>query len=167
MNHTQENPFLTRIIYEPQFLEDNCFGIVRDAEPIVPDHYLFYSKVWLPSIADCDTVAASYFLENRFVETIGQSYTFFERGRASFCTSMRGVLHGHGHLVPEFTEELSTLFPYGMVEEYSSMAEAYRAVDPKGQYLLWGNLRKHFYLIRNVEEIPKRTIRNTIQSYKK
>lgn len=166
MEPTQENPFLTRIIYESQLLEDDCFGIVRDVDPIVPDHYLFYSKAWLPSIADCDTTAASRFLENRFAGMIEQPYAYFERGRASFCTSMKGVLHGHGHLVPEFTEELSTLFPYGIVEEYPSLSEAYGAIDSKGQYLLWGNLGKQFYLIRNVEELPKRTIRNTIQSYK-
>lgn len=165
MENKQENPFLTKIIYEPQLLENECFGIVSDAEPIVPKHYLFYSKIWLPSIADCDTRAAANFLEENFIKLIKKPYSYFERGRASFCTSMNGVLHGHGHLVPMFAEDLSTLFPYGQVEEYPSLADAYDAVDADGQYLLWGNLGKQFYLIKNVEGLPKRTIRNTIRNF--
>lgn len=165
MDQKQENPFLTRIIYEPQLLENECFGVVSDIEPIVPEHYLFYSKIWLPSIADCDIQAAVAFLEKRFTEVVKRPYAYFERGRASFCTSMNGVLHGHGHLVPVFTENMASIFPYGEVEEYTSLLDAYRAVNKEGQYLLWGNLGKNFYLIRDVECIPKRTIRNTIKGF--
>lgn len=165
MEQKQENPFLTRIIYESQFLENECFGIVPDIDPIVSGHYLFYSKIWLPSIADCDILAATDFLEKRFTEVIKKPYAYFERGRASFCTSMNGVLHGHGHLVPVFAKNIASIFPYGKVEQYPSLADAYNAVTEEGQYLLWGNLGKNFYLIRNVECIPKRTIRNTIRSF--
>lgn len=165
MEQKQKNPFLTRIIYEPQHLENECFGVVPDIEPIVPEHYLFYSKIWLPSIADCDIEVAVDFLENQFTKTVKKPYAYFERGRASFCTSMKGVLHGHGHLVPVFTKELASLFPYGEIEEYPSLMDAYHAVDVEGQYLLWGNLGGNFYLIRNVECLPKRTIRNTIRSF--
>lgn len=165
MNVQQPNPFLTRIIFEPQFVQDSSFGVVPDVDPIVPGHYLFYSKQWLPSIADCDAAKARIFLRDGFTPKVDCPYAYFERGRASFCTSMNGVLHAHGHLVPAFLEDMSQLFPYGEVKRCSSMEEAYRLVEAQGQYLLWGNLGEDFFVIQDVEQLPKRTIRNTIRSY--
>lgn len=165
MDFKQENPFTTRIIYEPQVLEDDSFGIVADIDPIVSNHYLFYVKEQHPSIADTDITAATAFLEDQFVSHVERPYAYFERGRASFCTSMQGVLHGHGHLVPVFSNNLSGLFPYGEEQCFSSLKEAYDAISNKGQYLLWGNLGGAFFLIQNVEEMPKRTIRHTIRKF--
>ena len=165
MNHKQENPFLTRIIYEPQLIENDNFGIVADIDPIVPKHYLFYTKKQFPSIADCDTAAAADFIEKRFLSLVGEPYAYLERGRASFCTSMNGVLHGHGHMVPVFSEYLSGLFPYGEEKCFPSLKAAYAACGIEGQYLLWGNLGGCFYLIQHVEQMPKRTIRHTIGSF--
>lgn len=164
MNKEQENPFLTRIIYEPQLIESDSFGIVKDIDPIVPKHYLFYVKEQYPSIADSDIASAATFLEKDFLTLIKEPYAYFERGRASFCTSMNGVLHGHGHLVPIFCENLSGLFPFGEELCFPSLKEAYEACAKDGQYLLWGNLGEQFYLIRNVEQMPKRTIRNTVRN---
>ena len=160
----QPNPFLTRIIFEPQLAENESFGVVADIDPIVEGHYLFYSKKWLPSIADCDTVQAVAFLRDVFADAVDESYAYFERGRASFCTSMNGVLHAHGHLIPAFLADMSELFPYGQIEYCPSLEQAYRMVNTQGQYLLWGNLGEEFFVIQNVEELPKRTIRNTIRS---
>ncbi|USF25761.1 hypothetical protein N510_000673 [Firmicutes bacterium ASF500] len=160
----QPNPFLTKIIFEPQLVENENFSVVTDIDPIVDGHYLFYSKKWLPSIADCDTAQASAFLHNLFARAVDVPYAYFERGRASFCTSMNGVLHAHGHLVPVFSANMAQLFPYGTIERCSDLEEAYRLVETQGQYLLWGNLGGDFYVIQNVEELPKRTIRNTIRA---
>lgn len=164
MNFEQENPFLTRIIYEPQLVENEAFGIVADIDPIVPKHYLFYVKEQFPSIADSNITAAVDFLEKQFMPLIGEHYAYFERGRASFCTSMNGVLHGHGHLVPAFSHELSGIFPFGEELCFSSLQEAYEACGDNGQYLLWGHLGGEFYLIQHVEQMPKRTIRHTIRN---
>ena len=165
MNTQQPNPFLTKIVFEPQFVQDSSFGVVPDVDPIVPGHYLFYSKQWLPSIADCDVAKAGTFLRDMFAHKVDSPYAFFERGRASFCTSMNGVLHAHGHLVPAFLPNMSQLFPYGEVKCYPSLEQAYRLVETRGQYLLWGNLGGDFFVIQDVEELPKRTIRNTIRAY--
>lgn len=162
MESTIINPFLTKIVFEPQLLENEFFGVVDDIEPITEGHYLFYSKKWLPSIADCDIPEVVSFLENDFSKKIQKAYAYLERGRASFCTSMNGVLHGHGHLVPVFAEDMSSAFPYGDIETYETLELAYKAVPKKGQYLLWGNLGNCFYLIKNVEQLPKRVIRNTV-----
>ena len=164
MTTQQPNPFLTRIIFEPQLVENESFGVVAGIDPIVEGHYLFYSKKWLPSIADCDTTDATVFLQDTFGGAVDKPYAYFERGRASFCTSMNGVLHAHGHLVPVFLEDMSQLFPYGQVERCPDLEQAYRLVETKGQYLLWGNLRGEFFVIQNVDKLPKRTIRNTIRS---
>lgn len=163
MNTTSANPFLTKIIFEPQLAENEFFGIVADIDPIVPEHYMLYTKVCRPSMADCDTDAMAAFIEADFVSQMLKPYAYFERGRASFCTSMNGVQHGHGHLVPAFTTGMEKLFPYGAAECYASIQEAYRHINPQGQYLLWGNLGKEFYVLQNVEALPKRTIRNTIR----
>lgn len=165
MTTTQQlNPFLTKIIFEPQLVENENFGVVADIDPIVDGHYLFYSKKCLPSVADCDTAQASVFLHNLFASAVDVPYAYFERGRASFCTSMNGVLHAHGHLVPAFLTDMAQLFPYGTVARCPNLEEAYRLVEIQGQYLLWGNLGGEFYVIQNVEELPKRTIRNTIRA---
>lgn len=165
MTTQQPNPFLTKIVFEPQLVENENFGVVADIDPIVEGHYLFYSKKWLPSIADCDIVQATTFLKDVFAGAVDRPYAYFERGRASFCTSMNGVLHAHGHLVPVFHEDLSQLFPFGQIEHCQNFEQAYQLIETQGQYLLWGNLGREFYVIQDVEELPKRTIRNTIRNY--
>ncbi len=160
-----ENPFFTKIIFEEQYCQNDLFSVVQDIDPIVPGHYMIYSREWLPSLADCDYSDMARFIEGAFAEKVKIPYTYFERGRASFCTSMQGVKHGHGHLVPQFTNYLADIFPYGKVEKYESMEEAYRQVATDGQYLIWGNVGEEFYIINGVEDIPKRAIRNTIRSY--
>lgn len=159
------NPFLTKIMFEPQLCQNNLFSVVADIDPIMSGHYMVYSRQWLPSIADCDFQNALDFLNDTFLLKAGRPYAYFERGRASFCTSMQGVQHGHGHLVPQFTENMADLFPYGMVETYDSLSEAYRHVVKDRQFLIWGNLNMEGYLINGVEYIPKRAIRNTIRAY--
>lgn len=159
------NPFLTKIIFEPQAAENESFGIVADIDPVVPGHYMLFSKQWHKSIADCDFEAAVQLAEEKFPQVADKPYAYFERGRASFCTSMDGVVHGHGHLVPAFVQDMSELFPFGAVERYPSMLEAYRHINAEDQYLLWGNLGKEFFVLQNAQSLPKRTIRKTIQSY--
>lgn len=160
------NPFLTKIIYEEQLCENDLFGIVPDAEPMVEGHYMFYLKEHLSSVADSDTKQVVRFIEQVFPEHVsGRRYAYFERGRASFCTSMNGVIHGHGHLVPAFLEDMSGFFPYGFVEEFPDMQSAYDSVPAEGQYLIWGNLGGRFYVLRNASELPKRTIRHTVERY--
>lgn len=161
----QPNPFLTKIIFELQLVENEHFGVVEDIDPIIEGHYLFYSKKWLPSIADCDLAQATAFLQKSFTDVIGKPYAYFERGRASFCTSLNGVLHAHGHLVPAFLTDMSQMFSCGKVECCLDLEQAYQLVKTQGQYLLWGNLGDKFFVIQNVEELPKRMIRNTIRSY--
>ena len=102
-----------------------------------------------------------------FTDTVEKPYAYFERGRASFCTSMNGVLHAHGHLVPTFLSDMSQLFPYGKVIRCAGLEQAYRHVKSQGQYLLWGNLGDEFFVIQDVEEMPKRAIRTAIQHYQK
>lgn len=161
-----KNPFLTKIIYENQLCENEKFGIVPDAEPMIEGHYMFYLKEYLPSVADGDVAEAAQFIEKEFPKYVsGKSYAYFERGRASFCTSMNGVIHGHGHLVPAFLEDMSMFFPYGTVNEYPDLETAYRNVPKSGQYLLWGNLGGRFFVLSDVSELPKRTIRHTIEKY--
>lgn len=161
-----ENPFLTKIIFERQLCENEKFGIVPDAEPMVDGHYLFYLKEYLPSVADGNIVEAAQFIENIFPQHVdNRQYAYFERGRASFCTSMNGVIHGHGHLVPSFMEDMSALFPYGDVKTYSDMKSAFENVPQDGQYLIWGNLKGEFYVLENASGLPKRTIRHTIEKY--
>jgi len=161
-----ENPFLTKIIFEQQLCENEKFGIVADAEPMVDGHYLFYLKEQRPSIADGDNAEAAQFIENIFPRyTDHRQYAYFERGRASFCTSMNGVIHGHGHLVPFFKEDMSDFFPYDSVKAYPDMKSAYENVPQDGQYLIWGNLNGEFYVLENASELPKRTIRHTVERY--
>lgn len=161
-----ENPFLTRIIFEQQLCENEKYGIVPDAEPMIEGHYLFYLKEIFPSVADGDIAQTTEFIEHVFPQYINnERYAYFERGRASFCTSMNGVIHGHGHLVPYFMKDMSFFFPYGQVKVYSNMKSAYENIPQDGQYLIWGNLGGEFYVLENVSELPKRTIRHTIERY--
>lgn len=160
-----DNPFLTKIIYEEQLCEDERYGIVPDLEPMVPEHYLFYLKDYLPAVADSDVPAVVRFIEGVFPQYVEKPYAYFERGRASFCTSMNGVIHGHGHLVPAFLDDMQTFFPYGQMHKYPDMETAYRNAPKTGQYLIWGNLKGCFYVLEDIKELPKRTIRHTIERY--
>ena len=117
----QKNPFLTRIRFEEQYCQNELFSIVADIDPIVNGHYMLYAKECIPSIADCNYENAASFIREVFEHKVNMSYAYFERGRASFCTSMQGVKHGHGHLVPCFTDHMSDIFPYGKVEIYESL----------------------------------------------
>ena len=162
MNPCENNPFFSKIMYEEQFCQNDCFGVVADADPITAGHYMIYSKIFKPSVADCDYLNAATFIREAFLPKVEVPYAYFERGRASFCTSMQGVKHAHAHLVPRFADYMEALFPYGTALRHSSMEDAYRNAPKEGEYLIWGNMDGPFYLINHPEEIPKRAIRNTI-----
>lgn len=166
MENNMENPFLTKIIHEAQLCENDAFGIVPDAEPMIAGHYMFYLKEWKKAVADSNPEKVALFIEKvfpGFVDNI--PYAYFERGRASFCTSMNGVIHGHGHLVPRFLDDMSDFFPYGKVSTYESLEEAYRNAPKTGQYLLWGNLGECFHVLSDITQLPKRIIRHTVERH--
>ena len=131
MNSYENNPFFSKIMYEEQFCQNDCFGIVADADPITAGHYMIYSKIFKPSVADCDYLNAATFIREAFLPKVEVPYAYFERGRASFCTSMQGVKHAHAHLVagvPHLTEdeEIGILRHVGL----GDFAGQYRAHEP-------------------------------------
>lgn len=65
MTTQQPNPFLTRIIFEPQLVENESFGVVADIDPIVEGHYLFYSKSGYPRLPTVIRPMQQYFCRIR------------------------------------------------------------------------------------------------------
>jgi hypothetical protein len=118
------------------------------------------------SFADYDYSGLEQFLNHEFLCRIKNAeYMFFERGRASFCTSMNGVIHGHGHLIPYIgDDDLLNMFPFENVRIYNSLAQAYAAVSKTGEYMVWGIVGDLYYVCDQIKDIPKRLIRSAVLS---
>ena len=163
-NHVK-NPFLTRIYFESKICQSELFSIVADKDPVTEGHYMPFCNESKTSFADADFEAYALFLEKTFVDNIGEPYSYFERGRASFCTSLDGVIHAHGHLVPGKLDNVEKIFSNYAVNKHCSLLEAYKNIPTKEEYLLWGNLGDCFFTVCPLIDAPKRMIRSEIGKY--
>ena len=159
------NPFLTSIIREPCICKNSHYSIVEDKEPITAGHYMVFSNHVIPSFADTDPKMLSSFLRDVFSKHTQSEYSYFERGRASFCTSMNGVVHAHGHLLPKFSEKIENIFQTNNIKKHKSLVAAYKDIPSNVEYLIWGNLNENFYTIYPLVDIPKRIIRTATMKY--
>lgn len=160
------NPFIERIIFEEKLFENNHFCIVKDADPVAPGHLLLFTKESATCLADFDLFELDKFLNN-FMEIYAKyskihSFSLFERGRASFCSSFAGIKHAHAHLLPNLAAN-ENYFKGGPVRIFSNLKEALKSVSKDSEYLLWGNIEGKYYLISPFSSNIKRIIRKTIE----
>ena len=160
MRDTIEN-----ILKEKSLIESDYFHVLRDAEPICDDHILILPKVSSPSFADCSINVRLQFhqmLDKYFVDS---KYLFFERGRASFCTSFSGSVHAHCHLVKSdfFKEDLLDLLKNDTsAANVNNLESAFQETKSNGEYLVFGQLKGSCFVSYPFAKNVKRYIRKSL-----
>lgn len=135
------NNAIQRIFQEQSLIHDKMLHIVRDAEPVCPQHYLILPRRRCSSLASlpAETVLHLQILLQKFF-TSGQ-YALIERGNASFCTSFDAPSYAHAHLVnlQFFTKDvLSFMVSEQNYRTAQSVSDALSMVGEGQEYLLVG-----------------------------
>ncbi len=163
-----------RIETETQVVKSNDYYVVRDVEPICPNHLLLLSKHRVPSLADDPGAKKLPELLKGISSLINvREWFLLERGRASFCTSGFTCNHAHAHFVPKtfFKDDLLLmLVSGGDPVRYPDLSSAlHEASLRQDEYLLFGSEEDGYFL-----EIPsprvsrkRRLIRNILEERRK
>lgn len=150
-----------RIMQEPAVEEDSYFHIVRDAQPLAPFHLLSVAREKTPSVADA---SLSYQAEKIFNKHASDGAFFFERGRASFCTSGFATAHAHFHIVKgiDNVRTFEQLTSKAQPNRFHSLHEAYAALDDMDEYCVFGSAETGYAAFLN-KVIGKRFFRTSIK----
>lgn len=146
-------------IFEEQVVSSNeHFLIVNDIDPICDRHILAFSRRRCSAFLghrDSEIDQLFFDMNSFFCEP----FLFFERGNASFCTSIDGPICAHIHFFPK--KEFNPLTLLHLVE----ISRAQEIVIDKstevgsGEYLCFGNQDKMFYSVPQ-GNLEKRYLRN-------
>ena len=157
------NIFLEKIILEEKMCYNSKFSVVKDADPIIDNHFLLFPNFEAFSLADVNADDVINFLNTSLSQYLGnRKYMLLERGRASFCTSLDGIIHAHAHIVPT-VENVEELFDLTGINVHENILDALNSILPDEQYLLWGQLDGKFYTVQPLLDVPKRIIRNSVR----
>ena len=150
-----------RLFVEQRLYDDDLFFVVRDAEPVVPEHLLIISKLPIASLADAPHGAVGEAVKRAAATLQLDGVWLFERGRAPFCTTMGADHRAHGHLVPS-TMGSSVTFPVAssVFADIDSGLAGARTL--RGQYLLWGGCAGPIRLATVAETTEKRLVRHAL-----
>lgn len=157
------NDAVDRIMSEEALIENDTFHIVQDAQPLTRSHILAVSKSDTLSVVDGQIVQEAL----KFCEEFsGDNSFFYERGRASFCTSGFTNPHAHFHLVTGLDNDktFGKMTKRLNVNMYSSLEDAYRAIGSFGEYCVFGSSKLGFAVYSGTA-VGKRFFRSCAQSY--
>lgn len=156
---------ITRIYLETAIKSTDAYIVVSDAEPIVDGHAIGVSLLLSASSKDTDRIEEVASILSSFdINTF-----YFERGRASFCTSAFERAHDHFHLVPGIDDEAtcSTLrATIGSTTRYRRLEDAYQDVPEFGEYVVFGSRSAGFHLSKG-RFYGKRLLRSSVVELKK
>jgi len=159
---------LNRILAEETLFLDEHVRVVRDRDPIAPNHLLLLSTESLKGFAEgLPASVASLEALQRDQSLAGGStedWFVYERGRASFCTSGFTDAHAHMHVLP-----LSAFTP-GLLEELAAKVGAKPCADlydawrqaacEADEYLVFGGPTGPAYLrVGGITRLGKRFVR--------
>jgi hypothetical protein len=141
-----------RILRERPVRNDEIYHIVFDRAPIGHEHFLAVNKCTSPSVKDTreiERVVAIF--ENITCDT---GPFFFERGRATFCTSGFTDAHEHFHVIGGLDNAVTfeaLLDALGLQSErcFRTIDEAYRYAPESGEYCLFGSSSTGFAVSGN------------------
>lgn len=94
------NSFLKRLLLEEALLESESIMLVKDANQILDEHYLVFTKDDFDSFADVIHEEYIFFIENFLKNSILKNFITIERGRHLSCCQEKKVIHAHAHLIP-------------------------------------------------------------------
>jgi hypothetical protein len=115
---------IARILNEAPLIENVTYHVVKDRDPITSEHFLCVAKHYSASTADTAKVEDVIALFEQINEQT--PILFYERGRATFCTSEFTTAYDHFHLirgldVSEAVRKLNSLIDG---QRYESLKEA-------------------------------------------
>lgn len=135
---------IPRIMREAVCLESDSYHIVKDRDPISANHFLAVSKTQSASTKDTDNV--DHVVEIFSKITADRPGFYFERGRASFCTSGFSHPYDHFHIVIGLNNPrtFENLFRSLFGEIYPDISSAYQNVPEFGEYFVFGSAETGF-----------------------
>lgn len=137
-----------RILCEKPICSDNHFHIVWDRNPVTSFHLLAMNKIKTPSVLDGGHIENVWSL---FKEHDVKQPFYFERGRASFCTSGFTASQGHFHIVGllDNVRTFENLRKDQSVQVYFDLVEAYQKVPLIGEYCVFGSAVTGFAVVQS------------------
>lgn len=143
---------IARIFQEASLVRCSSLHVVRDREPICRDHYLALPATPARSFADLAAVAPGTTPNEAAFELGLQRWLWFEKGRASFCTSMQTEAHAHSHILPRTafaSDTVSALATDACASRFGDFQVALAAARTQtGSYLLFGSDLGDWFLVQ-------------------
>ena len=156
---------IRRIFAENPIVYDSRFHIVRDKDPVCPEHYLVFPRTSSRSLAGLPSEQKEY-LESLLCAVFGdRGFLFLERGNAKFCTSMNEPSYAHGHLVGTRYFKPGIMRHVGGFKsciKASTLKEGLALLDCEQEYLLAGELRGNWSAVISFNTPIKRYIRTIL-----
>lgn len=151
-----------RILNEPHVVSTEHYIVVKDGEPINELHLLGMMRKRSLSVVDTDRVSEVRYLLERASAEFGAAF-YFERGRASFCTSGFGWAQDHFHIVGglDCKRTFSRLAERVKGETYPDLTTAYENAPDHGEYCVFGCERTGF-MVSNRSAFGKRMFRENV-----
>lgn len=142
---------ISRILSEKPIYSDHNLHLVYDANPITSDHLLLLSKTKIRSFSDHHNIEDLSISLASLQKKLNWSQTlFFEKGRASFCTSMQSSHHAHAHIFDseEVDKSILTIAEKYECKQFKSITAAFdelRLINKK--YILFGEINIECFAI--------------------
>jgi hypothetical protein len=158
------NPYLNRLMQEDYLATSSKLRIVKDAKPLLSEHYLVFATIEAESFADIEKEELSEFLSSVVPGCFKEDYLLVERGRSKSCTG-GGLTHAHGHLVPakyrgQITRHFSGMF--GGLNQCENAQEALSSVPSMMPYLLITEPGKDAQLTTNPDGFGRHIVRRLL-----
>lgn len=158
------NNIIRNILNEKPIVEDDLFHLVRDKDPICPDHYLIFPKHECGSLAELSIDKRAY-LNALISSMFSKEFLFFERGNVSFCTSMNAPTYAHGHILNTMyfkKDLLDNLLNRHNFIETDSVLKGLALASNKQEYLLAGEINSRWLMASPFTSPTKRYIRTIL-----
>lgn len=159
------NDTILGILRERPLFADDFFHIVKDKEPLCPDHYIVLPKSECSSLADLDATKRAHLQQLLSLEKPFKEYGFFERGNASFCSSINAPPHAHAHLVPlrYFETDVTTRMLQGHERvDVDCLSDGLALAQKATEYLFVGRLGFEWSFVSPFASPTKRYIRSML-----
>lgn len=155
------NDAYLRIMSETAVVKDSYFHIVNDAQPLADFHLLAVARARFPSVVDAELHDQA---EKIFTHYAEAGAFFFERGRASFCTSGFAAPHAHFHIVNgiDNVATFGNLTQTMKCNRFDSLKDAYKSLVRLGEYCVFGS-DEFGYAAFSSKVVGKRLFRTSIE----
>lgn len=149
---------INKIFNEPTVFENSNFQVVYDEYRICPNHILAFSKKQHKGFNSHSLDEANDLIES-VKDYYNQEFYFFERGNASFCTSIDGPICSHLHFVPKENFTDNTLSDLVALTKADLLEQDVALPETTKEYFFFGDSNNKYFSILNSKP-QKRFLRN-------